>query len=258
MDIREKIVGRQPVFGTWLQSGNPVAAEIMAEEGFDFIAADMEHSDINEEALNAFVRAVKPKTVPFARVRENDTISIRRALDCGAQGIFVPLVNTADQAAAAVAATRYPPEGVRGYAFCHANGWGRYFNRYITDDCRGIAVLTMVETRQAVENLDEILAVPGVDGLFVGPYDLSGSYGVPGRLDHPLMAEAKKRIIDACARHGKTAGQHIVNPTAGQVRAALDEGYTLLALGMDTQFILEGARQARQLAESGHGETTDR
>lgn len=248
MSLRQKIIAGQPVFGSWLQTGSPTVAEIMAEEGFDFIAADMEHSDINEEGFGAFVRAVKAKTNPFARVRENDVIAIRRALDCGAQGIIVPLVNSVAEAQKAVSATRYPPEGVRGYAFCHANGWGRHFARYIQQDVNEIVVLVMVETRQAVEELDAILEVPGVDGVFLGPYDLSGSYGVPGELDHPLMRRAKRQVIEACTRKGKTAGQHIVTPTQDNVREALAEGYTLLVLGMDTQFVLDGAAQARRMA----------
>ena len=249
MTIREKLEQGRTVIGSWLQTGNPVAAEILADAGFDFLAMDMEHTDSNEGEFTNFARAVQGKTVPMARVRENNTIAIRRLMDCGAQGIIVPLVNNRIDAEMAVAAVKYPPEGVRGFAFVRANGWGEQFDMYAKTANAQSTVIVMIESREAVGNIDDILSVAGVDGVLIGPYDLSGSYGVVGQTSHPLVEEGKRVVLEACKRHGKAAGQHIVLPTQENVAWAIAEGYTFLALGMDTVFLADGAKHAVRMAE---------
>ena len=244
MRIRKILESGRPMLGTWLQSGSPVAAEIMAAEGFDFIAADLEHTDMNEDILSHCIRALPESCVPMVRVRENDTLAIRRALDCGAEGIIVPLINSAEEASRAVAAAKYPPDGVRGFAFCRANGWGKDFDAYARTANRNIAVFVMIESKEAVDHIDEILTVPGVDGVFIGPYDMSGSYGILGQMGHPVLQEAKQRVLKACLNQNRIAGQHIVIPTADCIQEALQEGYRFLALGMDTVFLRAGAAEA--------------
>lgn len=250
MTIREKLQKGMPVIGTWLQSGSPVIAEIMANYGMDFIAMDMEHTDINEEIFTHCARAIQGQTVPFARVRENDTIAIRRLLDCGAEGIIVPLIETAEQAKAAVASAKYPPQGVRGFAFVRANQWGKDFDRYAASANEKISVIVMIESKLAVENIEEILNVDGVDGIFIGPYDLSGSYGVPGQTSHPLVIEGMNKVLAACKKYHKAAGQHIVLPTEENVKKALQDGYTFLALGMDTVFAAQGIEQMNRFTQN--------
>lgn len=248
MTLRQKILNGEIVTGMWSQSGNPVIAEIMADYGHDFIAADMEHGDMNEEAFAHFARAVRGRCAPFARVRENDTIAIRRLLDCGASGIIVPLVNNAEDAKNAVSAAKYPPVGVRGFAFVRANNWGKDFDEYAGTANDNIAIIVMIETKEAVENIDLILSVDGVDGVLVGPYDMSGSYGVAGQTNHPLVEKAKERVLDSCKKYNKAAGQHIVTMTNTNVKEAIEQGYTFLALGMDTVFAADGARKAKDIA----------
>lgn len=238
--VRRALLGRRPTLGTWIQAGHPVVAEVFSAAGFDWIAADMEHTDISVEGFSALARAMAPAR-PFARVKENDVLAIRQVLDAGAEGVIVPLVNTADEARRAVEAAKYPPEGVRGFAFCRANRWGADFDRYAEEANRDVAVVVMAESRQAVENIDAILDVEGVDGVFIGPYDMSGSYGVAGQTGHPLVRDACAAVSAACARRGKSAGIHIVKPGPGAVRDALAGGFTFIALGMDTVFLAEGA-----------------
>lgn len=248
MTIREKLKNGIPVIGSWLQTGNTVAAEIMAEAGFDFIAADMEHTDSNEKEFADFARAISGNAIPMARVRENDTIAIRRLLDCGAGGIIVPLVNNADEAKKAVMAAKYPPIGIRGFAFVRANAWGENFDEYAKKANDEITVIVMIESKEAIDNIDEILSVEGVDGVLIGPYDLSGSYGVTGQTNHPLVIKGKETVLKACLKHKKAAGQHIVLPTCENVAEAVKQGYTFLALGMDTVFIADGAKHALSMA----------
>lgn len=178
--------------------------------------------------------------MPFVRVRENDTLCIRQALDAGASGVIVPLVDTAEDARRAVAAAKYPPAGVRGFAFCRANGYGRDFEHYVRRANDDTMVVVMIESREAVENIEAIMAVPGVDGAFIGPYDLSGSYNVPGETSHPLVLEARQKVIEACEDSGKAAGIHIVKPDQEALAEVQGDGFTFVAFGGDTIFLRGG------------------
>jgi len=229
--------------GSWCQIGHPANAEILAKAGFDWIAADCEHGEFEDGDLGNFCRAVRQvECVPLVRVKENATLPIRRALDLGAAGVIVPLINSAEEAARAVSAAHYPPEGVRGFAWQRGNDWGANFDAYAKDFKP--LVVVMIESKAAVENIDSIMAVQGVDACFIGPYDMSGSYGIVGQTRHPLIKDACATVAAACKKHGKAAGQHIVTPTADDVKSAIGQGFTFLALGMDSFFLSSGARAA--------------
>ncbi len=230
--------------GTWVQTGSETASEILAYAGFDWVCVDLEHADVDWHTFANIVRAVKRcGGSAMARVTENQTMAIRKALDCGAAGIIVPMVNNAEEAKRAVASAKFPPDGIRGFAFCHANEWGEEFDAYVAGANSEIRLIVMVETKAAVENIDEILDVPGVDGVFIGPYDLSGSYGIPGKTGDPIVTEALQKVAKACIAHGKLAGQHIVVPTEKNVQTAIADGYRFIALGMDTVFLIRGAKE---------------
>jgi 2-keto-3-deoxy-L-rhamnonate aldolase RhmA len=247
--IRHALLRGEPCIGTWLQIGHPSAAEVLASLGFDWIAVDCEHTDIGLESLAAVLRAMHGRgPVPLVRVRENAVMAIRQPLDLGARGVIVPLVSTPDEARRAAAAARFPPEGVRGFAFCRGNEHGMGFAEYAAHANDDIAVVVMAETRLAVENIESIVAVDGVDGVFIGPYDLSGSYGVTGQTSHPLVLEAQRAIVAACRATGKAAGLHVVVPDPRGIRAALEAGFTFVAVGMDTVFLRDGGRAALDAA----------
>jgi 2-keto-3-deoxy-L-rhamnonate aldolase RhmA len=234
--------------GSWIQSGCQTISEIMALAGFDWICVDLEHTDTDWNTFTNIIKSVKSHDViPFARVSENDTLAIRKPLDLGAMGVIVPLINNAEEAKRAVAAAKYPPEGIRGFAFCQANEWGKIFDEYVKEANKSIIVIMMIESREAVENIDEILSVEGVDGAFIGPYDLSGSYGIPGQISAPIVLEGMKKVLAACKRHGKLAGQHIVSPNKENVENAVKQGYEFLALGMDTVIISDGSRRILEM-----------
>ena len=245
---------RNLTIGTWLQTGNPVAAEILGNIGFDWIAADMEHTDLNEATFTNFVRALPAGCMPFARVEANDTISIRKVLDCGARGVIVPLVNSREEAVKAVRAAKYPPVGERGFAFCKANCWGVRFDEYAVSANMDTVVIVMVESREAVENIDAILDVDGVDGVFIGPYDLSGSYGIVGQTGDPVIRKACQKVAEACIQRQKAAGIHIVIPNKAEIERTLANGFTFIALGMDTIFLDRDARSAVEMIRSGRGD----
>ena len=246
--FREKLLGGEALIGSWIQTGSPAVAEILANAGFDWIAVDMEHSSIAIDEFASAARGVWGRgPITAARVRENDTLAIRQVLDMGAECVIIPLVNNKDDALRAVRSAKYPPEGVRGFGYCRANRWGRDFDAYAARANRDVAVIVMIESKEAVENIDEILSVDGVDGVFIGPYDMSGSYGITGQTANPIIVDACKKVAEACLRHGKAAGQHIVLPTAENVAKAKEQGYTFIALGCDLVFLNRAADEVLSL-----------
>lgn len=249
--VKKALIEGTLTIGTWIQIAHPAVAEILANAGFDWIAVDCEHTDIGPAGFANLARGMHGRVaVPLARVRENDTLAIRQMLDMGAMGVIVPLVNTAAEAARAVRAAKYPPQGVRGFAFHRGNNWGVDFAKYAESANDDIAVVVMIESKEAVDNIDEILAVEGVDGVFIGPYDLSGSYGIPGLTDDPLVNDACRNVLAACERAGKSAGLHIVIPGADKISKALDEGFTFIALGVDTVFLDKSARSSLKVLKN--------
>lgn len=248
--LKRRLLKGEPVFGTWIQLGHSSIAEILANAGFDWIAVDCEHSDITSSELSNLFRAMKGhQVVPMVRVRENDTLAIRQALDLGAMGVIVPLVNTPEQALKAVAAAKFPPMGIRGFSFSRCNMYGADFQNYAKTADDETTVVVMIESRQAVQNIRGILGVQGVDGAFIGPYDLSGSYGVTDQTSHPDVLEAGSAVVEACAQVRKAAGIHVVIPDELSIRTALKKGFTFIALGMDDIFLESGAKRALHLAQ---------
>jgi 2-keto-3-deoxy-L-rhamnonate aldolase RhmA len=246
--IKKKMESGNVCIGSWMQIPAPSIAEIAAQQSIDWIAVDMEHTEIGYETLADIFRALNGSdTSPVVRVRSNDALDIRRALDIGAEGIIVPLIHTAAEAKKAVSYCKYPPEGVRGYSFCRANNWGDTFDKYVRDANENTAVFVMAESREAVENIDSILDVEGIDGIFIGPYDMSASYGVVGQTDHPLVKAGCKIVLEACRTRGKIAGIHMVMPDEVAVRENIKKGFKLIAVGIDTLFLINGFKDIKRL-----------
>jgi len=249
--LRKSLLERRVTIGSWIQMNDPAAAEVLANAGYEWIGIDMEHTDIDFNAAANLMRAMYGRgPVPTVRVSSNETMAIRRALDTGAQAVFVPLINTPEDARKAVASAKYPPAGIRGFAFCRANNWGVDFDAYAAAANDNTAVVAMIESAEAVENIDAILAVNGIDGIFVGPYDMSGSYGMAGKTQDPVVRNACRKVVAACEKAGKSAGLHVVKPTRENVENAVEDGFTLLCLGGDDIFMDAAARDARTLALS--------
>lgn len=253
--VKAKLRQGKVSLGTWMQIGHPAIAEILAQVGFDWIALDMEHSDMSVRDFTDAARGMQGRgmqvgPIPLARVRENDTLAIRQVLDSGAWGVIVPLVNSAEEAKRAIQAAKFPPEGIRGTAFFRGNDYGLSFTEYMQHANQEGLVMVMIETKEAVESIEAILQVEGVDGVFIGPYDLSLSYGIPGKLSDPIMTEARKKVLEACQEAGKAAGIHMVQSDKASLQAAITEGFTFIGLSMDTLFLDRAARETFQNAQS--------
>jgi 2-keto-3-deoxy-L-rhamnonate aldolase RhmA len=240
---------RRISFGSWLQIGHPAAAELMASLGFDWLVVDLEHAPIDIPQCLPLVQAIKGQAVvPMARLPYNDRIWIRRALDTGFMGLIIPMINSAAEIQAAVQVAKYPPQGERGIGFAPANLYGTRLAQYMRRANRDIPIIAQIETAAGVEHIDSILAVKGVDGVFMGPYDLSGSYGILGQFEHPTMRAAYRRVLAACRRTGKLAGIHVVQPSPEEVRQRLAQGFNLIALSLDVTLLAAGGTRLLQAA----------
>lgn len=243
--LRREQLRSRPVLGGWLQIGHPASAEIHARLGYDWICVDLEHGIVELESTAAVFRAISgTDSVPVARVPANDPVWIRRSLDAGARAVIVPMVHGVEEARRAVRAAKFPPVGERGFGYCRANAYGADFVDYARSANAGTAVILQIEHIRAIENLEAIAAVDGADALFIGPYDLSGSLGVPGELEHPAVLSALARFRSVCRECDMPMGMHLVRPDETSIRRCLDEGYRLIALGLDVVFMEQSAGRA--------------
>lgn len=237
----------RPQIGMWVCSGSPLVAEICAGAGLDWLLIDAEHSPNGLESILAQLQAVHGYPVrTVVRPPAGDAVLLKQYLDLGVQNLLIPMVDTAEQAAAVVRAVRYPPHGVRGVgsALARASRWNRV-DGYLGGADRTITVLVQVETVTAVDNVAAIAAVDGVDGVFIGPADLAASMGHLGQQDHPEVVAAVEHCIRTVRGLGKPAG---VNAFAeATARRYLDAGVDFMLVGADVALL---ARGSEALAES--------
>ncbi|GGA72152.1 2,4-dihydroxyhept-2-ene-1,7-dioic acid aldolase [Pseudoclavibacter endophyticus] len=229
--------------GMWVSSGSPIMAEICAGSGLDWLLIDGEHSPLGLESIQLQLQAAAAYPVtPVVRVPVNDTVLIKQYLDLGAQNLLVPMVNSADEAAAAVAASLYPPRGVRGVGSALARGarWNRVEN-YLQRAHELVSITVQIETAESVANAEAIAATDGVAAMFIGPSDLSASMGLLGQQEHPDVVASVERTIAVAKAAGLPVGVNAFNPVVAE---------RYLDLGVD--FILVGADVA-SVARAGEG-----
>ncbi|KRC80575.1 4-hydroxy-2-oxo-heptane-1,7-dioate aldolase [compost metagenome] len=245
--FKSALAARQAQVGLWLSMADPYMAEVSATAGFDWLLIDGEHAPNDLRSTLAALQSVAPyRSQPVVRVVAGETARIKQLLDIGAKNLLVPMVDTAEQARALVAATRYPPEGVRGVgsAVGRASRWSERADYLdIADD--EVCLLVQAETATALANLEAICAVPGVDGVFIGPADLAASMGYRGRPGSPEVQAAIERAMRVIIDSGKAAGTLTSDPALA--RRYLDLGCTFVATGVD---VLLYANSARRLAAS--------
>lgn len=251
-NLKEKLHGGNVTVGTWMSLGGLPAAEILADVGYDWLVIDMEHGAITIREAEDLIRHLDAVGCPpLVRVGRNDILEIRRVMDAGAHGVVVPLVRTAAEAEAAVAAVRYPPQGIRGVGLCRANRYGATFEEYTATVAERAVVVPQIEHVDGVEALEEILAVDGVDATIIGPYDLSASIGKPGAFDDPAVRELLKRYRSVSEAEGRTMGIHVVEPDPDAVLRRIDEGYAFIALSVDFRFLRVSSQAALDAVRRG-------
>jgi len=235
--------------GAWISLREPFLAEMAATSGYDYVCVDMQHglSDIGH-VISAMQAMARTSTVPIARVPWNEPGVIGRVLDVGALGVIIPMVNSAEEAERAVAACRYAPAGARSYGprIVAARLGAGYFAGANTS----VACIPMIETRRAVEQIDEILSVPGIDAIYIGPADLSVSYGLQPGLDQsdPAFTDALATVVAACQRHGVVPGIHA---SAALAAARHATGFRMITVGFDAEPVMQALRTDLKTARDG-------
>lgn len=246
--VKERLRKNEPALGGWVMSNSVVAAEIMAQAGFHWVCVDAEHSQVSKETVANMFRAIeKYGAEPFVRISLNDEVEIKKFMDMGARGIIVPMIKSYEEVKRAISYIKYAPEGNRSFALPRCTGYGQWSAEYFKRSNQETFFGIMIEHIDAVSDLDEIFACKEIDAVFVGPYDLSGSMGIPGQFDHPDFKSTLELIYKKANDHGVTLGFHEVHPTKEKIKALMDQGLRFIACGIDTIFILEKSLEFTQL-----------
>ncbi|PIQ85268.1 MAG: 4-hydroxy-2-oxovalerate aldolase [Candidatus Omnitrophica bacterium CG11_big_fil_rev_8_21_14_0_20_45_26] len=247
-NLKQKLRNRERVFGTWASLFHPSIAEIFGEMGADFLGLDLEHGTMSHGDAQTMILASQSKNVPcLPRIASHNIEMGRRLLDSGADGLIIPMVNTAKQASDLVTAYKYPPLGHRGYGVARAQGYGFSFSEYAKTWNDSSTFIVQIESIKAMEHIDEILKLDLIDGVMVGPYDISGSLGIPGELEHPRVQETVNQIIQACQTHGKSCGTQLVDPDTEQLDQAFKAGFTFVILSSDVFLLWKWSERMKGL-----------
>ena len=236
--LKQKLRNRERVFAAWTSIDHPSITEIFSRAGVDFIGIDIEHSTINQEQSQRIIAASQAgDTLCLPRIASHNMEMIKRLLDSGADGIIVPMVNTAEEVERLISWCKYPPLGKRSFGIARGQGYGLDFDEYTSTWNDISSLIVQIESAEGVKNIEAILANKDVDGAMIGPYDLSGSLEVPGQLEHSSVVEAANKVISACADNGKGCGTQIIEPDFEGLQGAFEAGYTFVVLASDV-FVL--------------------
>lgn len=239
--VKEKLQKGEQAIGTFVSIGHPDVTERLSIIGFDWLLLDSEHGPLGYETMQMMMQSMRGDICsPIVRVQWNDPVVIKRALDIGAHGVLIPWINSREEAEAAVAACKYPPQGIRGCGPRRAALVGG--PDYIGTANDTILVAVQIETATAVKNIADILAVDGVDVVYIGPVDLCMSmFGVPGKWDDPVYLEAFDTVLEAAAKSGKPAGMFC---NSGNIEWAIEKGFKFNSVDNDDSFLMTAARAA--------------
>jgi len=238
--------------GSWLTLNHVSIAEIMAEAGFDWLCVDMEHSVTDYFEAQQLISTIQAKGLKaFVRVGENNTRIIKRVLDAGSDGIIVPMVNSKADALKAINAVQYPPKGNRGVGLARAQKYGFGFEEYRDEKAKQIILIAQIEHINAIKELEDIINTEGIDGTFIGPYDLSGSMGKPGNYDDEDVKQALLQYEEIAKKYDKLMGFHVIQPDNNLVLEKIKKGYNFIAFSLDTLFLGSLARnELKKLREN--------
>lgn len=246
--FRSRLKQGELLIGTLVTLPSPQIAEILVNAGFDWLFVDLEHSAMGIAEAQLIVQTAGERCDCLLRLPKNDEIWIKKALDTGAAGVIVPLVNSVEEARQAVRLCKYPPQGTRSVGLARAQSYGAHLQEYLGKANDEIAVVIQIEHIEAVNNIEMILKVEGIDAVFIGPYDLSASLGRIGQVEHPEVQEAIEHVRQMCLEGGVRLG--IFSGTAQRAMDYIHEGYRLIAAGGDNLMLVEAARETlKQLHE---------
>ena len=240
-NFRSRLINGDKLLGTMVTLATPSTAEILADVGFDWLFVDGEHGPLETADVLSILQAVGDRVPCIVRVPAAEEVPIKKMLDLGATGIIAPQVNSAEQAADVVRFARYAPEGSRGVGLARAHGYGMRFTDYVESANQQVAVIVQAEHADAVENIEDIVKVPGIDAVLLGPYDLAASLGKMGQVDDAAVTDAIEHVTTTCLAANIPLGMFGV--TADAVRPYIELGYTLIVAGVDTLFLGNAAKR---------------
>jgi len=243
-ELKARLKRGEKTVGAWITIPHMDVSEALSTLPFDWFVFDQEHSALDDQITQELIQAVKGEVTPIVRVAWNDMVMIKKALDTGVEGIIIPWVNSKEDAVKAVKFCKYPPEGVRGCGPRRTILLDPDYLKTVNDE---LLIIVQIETQEAVKNAEEIMSVDGIDAFFVGPFDLSSSMGLMGQIDHPKVRDAIERVFEAGKNAGIASG--IWQGAGMSIRERLEEGWQMVALGMDINFLMDGARSI--LREAG-------
>lgn len=244
-DIEDLFKKKQCAFGIFMKTGDPAFVEIAGLSGFEFVILDMEHGPVDFLNLQNLIRAAECAGVlPVVRVSALDATCVSRALDVGAKAVQVPMIETAEEARLAVNFAKYAPEGARGVCrYVRAAGYSSKDRFEYFREANSSLVILQLEGEEGVRNIDAILETPGVDVIFVGPYDLSQSLGVPGQTEHPIVEEKIRFIVEKASKKNIVVGTFVDD--AGQAKKWMEAGVQYIACSVDTGIFYQACKQLR-------------
>ena len=242
--FRARLQAGETLVGTMVTLPTAATAEILADCGFDWLFVDAEHGPLDTGDILGILQAVGHRVSCIVRVPECSEAWIKRVLDLGAHGVIVPQTNSAETVAEVVRHARYAPGGGRGVGLARAHGYGFRFREYVQSANDETAVIVQAEHRDAVNNIEQIVRVPGIDAVLLGPYDMSASYDKMGQIDDPEITEAIRRVISTCRSAGIPVGSFGV--TADAVRSYAEQGCQFLCAGVDVLFLGGAAGRMRE------------
>jgi 2-dehydro-3-deoxyglucarate aldolase len=246
--LKKKLQNKELSIGSWLTIPHQAVIEIMSTAGFEWLTIDMEHSPISIETIMNLIGHIQGNGMQaLVRVSKNEEVAIKRVLDAGADGVIVPMIKNKEEAIEAVSFVKYPPLGKRGVGLNRAQKYGTAFDTYQDWVKNNAVVIAQIEHIDAVNNLEDIFSVPGIDGIIVGPYDLSASMGFPGEYDREDVKEALERIDIVAKKLNKPLGFHIVESDHSKILEKINKGYSFLAFSLDFFFLGDKARQEMNL-----------
>ena len=241
--LKNKLKNNELSIGSWITIGHTVVVDVMASAGFDWLVVDLEHTSIDLNTAHNLIATIQSHGMKaLVRVSKNEEVIIKKVLDMGADGIVVPMIKSKEDAQEAISYAKYPPVGNRGVGLFRAQKYGTGFDEYkkwVKDE---LVIIAQIEHFEAVDNIKEIITTDGIDGVIIGPYDLSGSMGYPGEYHRKEVKEAIAKVLRICKDENVPSGFHVIESNPQKLQERIDEGCTFLAYSVDFFFLGDSAR----------------
>tara|TARA_B100000575_G_C23094222_1_gene630992 strand:+ start:290 stop:1096 length:807 start_codon:yes stop_codon:yes gene_type:complete len=248
LQTKKKLMNRELIFGGWVSYRDPSIAETFAMSGLDFIGIDMEHTTISLDDANRIITSCHSEnTLCFPRPVSHNNDYIKPLLEAGSDGAIIQMIETKEHVKDIISKIKFPPQGNRSYGVNRAHGYGIHFKDYINTWNNSSILILQIESMKAVENIDAITDCEGIDGIMIGPYDISGSIGFPGELEHPLVKKAEDKILEMCERKGISCATQFSEISKSKILEVLNRGYTFCILSSDLFILTDWSSNTKKI-----------